>query len=601
MKKNDLIKIDNSIFRILAVDADRVLAIDCIKKTMPKFYPISYMDNGEPIAQIPADYTHMEDLSPTDRKIAQERYTMIASVVAVVDDRQRRNMMIESAAEQFGMSKQSVRSYLCLYLVYQDIAVLAPKQSKEKELTKDQKNMRWALNKFFYTRNQNSLPTAYTMMLKAKYCDAYGVLLPQYPSYNQFRYFYRKNRKMENYYISRDGIKDYQRNKRPLLGDGVQEFAPSVGTAMLDGTVCDIYLVNEKGRLIGRPILVVACDANTSLCLGYSLLWEGGTYSLQTLMLNILEDKVALCEKMGIHITAEQWPVNQLPGIMVTDGGSEYKGQTFEQITELGVTLVNLPAYRPELKGTVEKLFDLIQNSYKDSLKGKGVIMPDFHERGAHDYRKDAVLTMQDFERIIVRCIVYYNCERVIQNYPYTEEMLANGVLPHANTIWNWKKNDMGTNLIDVSPKDLILTLLPRTTGKFTKYGLKAIGFRFLSDIYKEQFLKGGDAIVAYNPDNCNKVWVKEKDGSFVEFSLIEKRFSDMTLNAAQGMQKKQKQLVQDTLRDNYQAKIELMSFIETVSAKASLSDDVQIKGTRSARKSARRQRHKDIGGVINE
>jgi len=52
---------------------------------------------------------------------------------------------------------------------------------------------------------------------------------------------------------------------------------------------------------------------------------------------------------------------------------------------------------------------------------------------------------------------------------------------------------------------------------------------------------------------------------------------------------------------ENYQAKIELMSFIETVSAKANPTDDVQIKGSRSVRKSAKKKRHTDIGGVIDE
>ena len=47
MKKNDLIKTENGIFRILSIEADRVLAIDCIKKTMPKFYPVSSFGNGE--------------------------------------------------------------------------------------------------------------------------------------------------------------------------------------------------------------------------------------------------------------------------------------------------------------------------------------------------------------------------------------------------------------------------------------------------------------------------------------------------------------------------------------------------------------------------
>ena len=600
MKKNDLIKTGSSIFRILSA-GDNVLAIDCNKKTMPQFFSYDFFSNGEIINCLSPDYPNFEDLSPADRKIAQQRYTMIASAVSVLDDVKQRNLMLDKSSKQFGISKQTLRSYLCTYLVYQDIAALAPKHSKGKELTQDQKNMRWALNKFFYTRNQNSLPTAYTMMLKAKYCNDYGKLLPEYPSFNQFRYFYRKHRKMENFFISRDGIKDYQMNNRPLLGDGVQEFAPSVGTAMLDGTICDIYLVNDKGQLIGRPVLVVACDANTSMCLGYYLSWQGGTYSLQNLMLNILEDKVALCEKMGIHITADQWAVNQLPSIMVTDGGSEYKGKTFEQIAELGVSLIHLPPYRPELKGQVEKLFDLIQNSYKDVLKGKGVIMPDFQERGSHDYRKDAVLTLEEFERIVVRCIVHYNCERVIKSYPYTSEMLESNVKPYANKIWNWKvENDIGTNLISVSSKDLVLTLLPRTNGKFTKYGLKVNRLRYHAEGYKERYLQGGDVIVAYNPDNCNKVWVKEKDGSFIEFSLIESRFEDMSLDSVQEIQQKQKELMKDTTRDNYQAKIELMSFIESVASKSKPSD-VQIKDTRAARKSATRKQHKNIGGVIDE
>lgn len=601
MKKNDLIKTDSGIFRILSIDGHKVLAIDCKKKTMPQFFSYDFFNDRETLYSISSDYLDFDELSPADRKVAQQRYTMIASAITVLDDVKQRNLMIEKSAAQFGVSKQTLRTYLCTYLVYQDIAALAPKHSKEKELTVDQKNMRWALNKFFYTRNKNSLSTAYTMMLKAKYCDDYGVLLPEYPSFNQFRYFYRKHRKMENFFISRDGIKDYQMNNRPLLGDGVQEFAPSVGTAMLDGTICDIYLVNDKGQLIGRPVLVVACDANTSMCLGYSLLWQGGTYSLQNLMLNILEDKVALCERMGIRITADQWAVNQLPGIMVTDGGSEYKGKTFEQIAELGVSLITLPPYRPELKGQVEKLFDLVQSSYKDVLKGKGIIMPDFQERGSHDYRKDAVLTLEEFERIVVRCIVHYNSERVIKSYPYTPEMLEDNVKPYANEIWNWKvENDMGTNLIPVSNKELVLTLLPRTNGKFTKYGLKVNRLRYHAEGYKEKYLQGGDVIVAYNPDNCNKVWVKESDGSFVEFSLIESRFEDMSFDAVQDVQRQQKQLVQDTVRESYQAKIELMSFIESVASKPK-SSDIQIKDIRAARKSATRKQHKDIGGMIDE
>ena len=600
MKKHDLIKIGNQIFRILEIEGDRVLAIDCIKKTMPKVFTIALFRKGETIEDIPCSFPAFEDLSPNNKRIAQERYTMIAGAVSVVADIQKRNMMIENSSKQFGISKQSIRSFLCLYLVYQDIAVLAPKKSAKKELTKDQKNMRWALNKFFYTRNKNSLSTAYTMMLKEKYCDASGQLLAVYPSFNQFRYFYRKTRKAEKFYISRDGIKDYQRNKRPLIGGGVQDFAPAIGNAMLDSTICDIYLVDDTGRLVGRPILVAACDANTSMCLAYSLLWEGGIYSLQNLMLNFLEDKVALCERLGICISPEQWSVDQLPGVVITDGGAEYAGQTFSQIAELGITLVKLPPYRPDLKGSVEKLFDLIQNAYKDTLKGKGVIMPDYQERGAHDYRKDAVLTLQEFERIIVRCILYYNCERVIQNYPYTQKMIAAGVLPHANTLWNWKQKEEGANLIRASKRELVLILLPRTTGKFTRFGLKVNRLRYYAAAYTERFLEGGEAEVAYNPDNCSRVWLKDKYGAFVEFSLIESRFKDMSLSDVQDIRQKQKQLEEDAIKENYSARIDLLSYIEAVSEKAR-QKEIKTKGIRVTRQTEKRKLHKDIGGESDE
>ena len=337
---------------------------------------------------------------------------------------------------------------------------------------------------------------------------------------------------MENFHISRNGLTAYQRNNRPLTGDGIQEFAPMIGTAMLDSTICDIYLLNEKGEIAGRPILTAACDANSSFCLGYVLSWENDTNSLKDLMLNIITDKVEICKKKGIAITREQWNVQEkLPATLITDQGHEYTSQNFEQIAELGVTVINLPAYRPELKGPVEKLFDLIQNAYCDFLKGKGVVMDDFQERGAHDYREDAILTLQEFERIVLCCIVHYNCERVIENYPYSSEMLDANVPPFANKIWNWKLSSQESNLIEVSKKEMCLTLLPRANGKFTRRGLKANGLRYFAEGYKEQFLEGSDVVISYDPENCNKIWIKENDGSFAEFRLIEKRFSSIVNN----------------------------------------------------------------------
>ncbi len=183
----------------------------------------------------------------------------------------------------------------------------------------------------------------------------------------------------------------------------------------------------------------------------------GGVYSLRGLILNVIEDKAAWCKQFGISMKAEAWSCDKLPATLVTDMGSEYKSENFEQIAELGVKVINLPAYRPELKGMVEKFFDVIQATYKKHLKGKGVIEPDYQERGAHDYRKDACMTMTDFEKIIIHCIIYYNSQRIVENFPYTEAMITENVKPYASCIWNWGKSQMGANLIEVGTKELIM------------------------------------------------------------------------------------------------------------------------------------------------
>lgn len=608
MQKNDLLKKNDSIIRVLDIHGESVLIIDCTKKTMPKWVSPATLSEYEQFteSELLNDtgmvLYEMDMLDAESRRFIHEHFTLIAGILPFVGDKKMRNHLIDYLSTQKGICKRTIGNYLCLFLVYQDISVFAPKpKTEDKPLTKDEKNMRWALNKYFYNQNKNSLPTAYAMMLKEKYCDSFGVLLPEYPSIHQFRYFYYKNRKLQNFYISRGGLKDYQKNYRPLLGDGVQEYASAVGMGMLDATVCDIYLVNEQGNLVGRPILTACIDAYSSLCCGYSLSWEGGTYSLRGLMVNILSDKVEWCRKHGVFIQKEQWDSDRLPAIFVTDGGSEYKSETFEQIADLGVTVINLPSYRPELKGSVEKFFDLVQDTYKKHLKGKGVIEPDFQERGAHDYRKDACLTMANFEKVILHCILYYNSQRIIDSFPYSTEMLQANVQPFASSIFEWGKNQIGANFIQTDSEQVILTLLPRTQGKFTRKGLMVNKMRYKNVNFTEKYLSGGTATVAYNPDDVSSVWLLE-NGAYIRFSLIESRYKEMDLADVQTMQTAQKELVKAAKEPNLQAQIELANHIEAIVSSVSGHKDVDIKGIRESRQRERNRSHVDFvkDGVQN-
>ena len=604
MQKNDvyktgILKKDAEMLRVLKIKEGKALVVDCVKSRMPWWISQSDLNDTVEISEddlLEETGTCLpEDVSAAANRVMHKRFHMIAGILPFVDDKKKRSYLIEEAVRTHEVSVNTVKNYLISYLTYQNIMVLAPKERmKEKELTQDEKNMRWALNKYYYTKAKQSISTAYTLMLKEKYCDGEGRLLENYPSIHQFRYFYRKNRKMQTYYISRNGLKDYQRNNRPLVGDGIQEEFAAVGVGMLDATICDIYLVDDSGHLVGRPILVACVDAYSSFCYGYSLLWEGGVYSLRNLMLNVIVDKEEWCRKFGILIDRKQWDSNCLPGVMVTDMGTEYTSGNFEQITELGISVTNLPAYRPELKGQVEKFFDLMQSEYKKHLKGKGVIEPDYQERGARDYRKDACLTIHDFETIILRCILYYNSQRIVGNFPYTKEMISDGVKPYAASIFEWGRKQPGADLIKVSKEKLIQVLLPRTEGRFSRYGLKINGMRYHAEGYTEEYLKGGVVTVAYNPENVSRVWLLE-DGTFQPFELIERRFDGKTLEDVEMLKAGCNEIIKNAASENLQARIDLAKHIQDISGRAGKSEDTKIKNVRTTRRKEQRKRHMDF------
>ena len=560
-----------TIYRELAARDDTVLVIDCVKRTMPVWLPKDRLTDWQQIEEQALHektgvYPVTEDaLSKIALASAHRRYSMIAPAVAVVADKKQRDDMIIWVSNEYGISKQTVRKYLCLILVYQTVSILAPIDSTNKvSLTKEQKWMRWALNKYFYTQRANSLRTAYLYLLKEKYLDDKGQLLEKHPTYYQFRYFYRRTRNEQNFLISRKGLTEYQRNHRPLLGEGVAEFANHVGIAMLDSTICDIYLVDEAGKLLGRPILTACVDAYSQMCCGFALTWEGGMVSLRELVTHVITNKADYCKKYGIMINQEDWDCDQLPGVMVTDRGMEYCSENFEQLSEIGVTIINLPSYRPELKGVVEKFFDLVQSYYKPFLKGKGVIEPDFQQRGAHDYRMDACLTLDDLKKVLLRCIVHYNSNRRLSSVSYTKEMLDKRIKPYSNELWNYGRKQDGANLISVDQESLRLTLLPRTTGNFSRKGLLANGLRYKRENCTERFLKCENCVVSYDPNDVSKVWLFES-GVYLEFELIERRYIHKSLDEVAEMQQKIKQLQTQGESELLQAEIDLQQHISAV------------------------------------
>lgn len=599
MERNDLLRMRGVFFRVLAMRDDSVLLIDCLKQTMPVWTKLPESEEWKPCSEEELQQATgitlvpVEELQADRRRTAFRRYTWIAGILPCIDNEAARSAAIQYAAEQNHLSAHTIRRILCRYLAFQTVSALAPKEPAPRALTLDEKSFRWALNKFFYTKHKNTLRTAYEYMLKERYCDTEGNLLSEIPAFHRFKYFYYKTRKMETFYISRNGMKDYKKNHRPLVGGTVQDYAGNVGMAFADSTVLDVFLVDEAGNLIARPLLACAVDVFSGLILGYALSLEGGVYSLRGLMQGIIEDKVALCKRFGIEISEEDWPCRDvLPSQIVVDNGTDYASGDFEHLTELNVTIIQAPPWRPDLKSKIEKTFDVIQSLYAPMLKGHSFIDVDFAERGAIDYRLESHLTMRQMETIILRTILYLNRNHVLENYPYTDEMLEKGVRPYATDIWRYGLQQPGACLIPVTAKQLQLTLLPRTQATFTRYGLVVNRLRYHREGFKNEYLKGGKATVAYNPDDVTGVWLI-RNGEYLKFDLVEVRFAGKTLSEAQEMKQRQKELNRSQAEEELQAKIELTRHIEAIVAQTAVKSP-NFKNVRKNRKRARTETHHD-------
>ncbi|MBC8559174.1 integrase catalytic domain-containing protein [Fumia xinanensis] len=392
-------------------------------------------------------------------------------------------------------------------------------------MTEMQKNIRWAINRYFYSGRRMSLNGAYEMLLLSKYTHSDGSLIEGYPTFYQFRYFYYSHENPIKKAISQQGLSYYQRNMRPLYGKSAS-YARSIGTYEIDATEADIYLVSklDRSQVIGRPVIYMAVDVASQLIAGVYVGLQWGEESVIECLRNAASDKVEYAARYGIAVTKDQWLSCGLPGCLVTDRGMEFLGKRMEELcARYDITVTGLPPYRPDLKGSVEKAFDLLQGRYKPLLKRQGVIEEDFQERGAPDYRMEASLTLYEFTQIVIHCIVY-NAGRVQYHFVRTSEMAADDVQPVANQIWDWYAQKGLMNLIPVSDNETHGVLLPREDGFLTRRGLAFRHLTYRNDRFHTRYavagIKGRESVkVAYDPLCTDTVYLIE-NGEYIPFSL---------------------------------------------------------------------------------
>lgn len=583
----------------VVVDADR-------PGTLPYVCKRTLLDEAK-ICKEDTSFCDEAELDAWQIEVRDKRYAMIKGIIeqGPWEGGRQYSAEIRRCAQENGVSKQTIRSYIWSYYVHGGINGLVPlirgRKTRRENLTEAQKNMRWALNTYYYSADKNPLTYAYQQMLLNCYTRDDGTLMPNYPTMRQFRYFYRQNHNQINEIISRHGLSYYQRNARPLTGSVKEYTENNIGVFMTDATTADIYLVNRLTReVLARPNIYVMVDAYTHLVTGIHVGYETGVDALRLLMINTCRDKAEYCRELGVECESWEWPSHHLPKKIITDRGREFTSGVMQSLCDaFGVAIESLPAYRPELKGPVEKFFDVLQETIKPMLKGRGVIMPDFAERGAPDYRLTASLDLKEFTRVVIKTVVFFNAHKLRENFQRTQDMIAADVAPVPAVLWKWLEENTETELKEVEWEAFLLSMLPKKKAKLTRRGIVCSSARYTNDKLKERFVRAGlkgaeEVTVAYVPGDMDRAWLLE-NGEYTPLTLTSREYSHMSSYEVESYLSMERVSHQDLRQHTLEKKLEL---IESVHAISELAAARSTPADKTASKASRAKAGKTPDGI---
>lgn len=224
------------------------------------------LETGDMVSVMEDPWARLVDeaqLGDKNRRLRDRAWVIIGPIVSEENEpavyrRVYRGPLIQQVMKEHGVTKRYVYKYLRRYWQrcktknallsdYENSGARGePRKASDKKLGRPRKHVhiqgegvnanedikrifRTAANKFLLTEKENSLSTAYQLMIKEFFSEAHyfedgvkkTVLVPdeERPTLGQFRYWYEKEFNVKEVTIARKGSKRYQKEHRPILGE----------------------------------------------------------------------------------------------------------------------------------------------------------------------------------------------------------------------------------------------------------------------------------------------------------------------------------------------------------------------------------------------
>ncbi|MGG2014054.1 DNA-binding protein [Bacillus sp. S10(2024)] len=552
-----------------------------------------------------------DEINPKDKMIRNKAWSILEYLMDQKDEkdlfeREKRGQFVKEASIKYNTAPKYIYQYLRRYWQRgQNKNALLPdyrncgaagreRKSGERKRGRPQKYpvygvginitdevkqfFRISINRYYHNLNETSLKFAYQSMLSDFFLKEDGTLQEEIPTIRQFRYWYEKEYSIEQKIKKRQGENIYNLQHRAVLGSSTFNIEGPGARYQIDATTADVYVVSDFNRtwIIGKPVLYVVIDVFSRMVVGVHVALEGPSWQAAMMALvNVVTNKVEFCKKYDINIKQEEWDCHHLPNAILADRG-EFEGKSVETlINTLKVRIENTPPFRADWKGIVEQHFRLINERVKPLLPG--VVRPDFGKRGARDYRLDAKLTLKEFTKIIINCILSHNNNKLIADYPLDKEMIESEVRPVPMELWKWGRTNRAGKLRTCDEDIVKLSLLPIHSAVITRRGIEFRKMLYSCERAIKEFwfesahAKGRKRIkVSVDPRNINNIYIRSKNGLDYDVCYLldhQERYKDMSLDeteyyqAVKNMQKKE--LEKKELENDIKLNKEITSIVE--------------------------------------
>lgn len=398
------------------------------------------------------------------------------------------------------------------------------------------------------TPQHDSVSDAYSVFLH-DWMKAKNVTESQSPTLYQFRYYYTTKYARADRAEAQSTSAKYEKDVRPLTGT-TYDMAKGPGHIYeIDSTVDNVNLLNnERTEVVGRPSLYVVTDVYTGLIVGFDLSFEASQFKTAgDALFNAMEDKVAYCAKYGIPVTRSWWPAQGVPSVITADNAELTSDQALHLNRAYGISVNFTKTRRGDQKGTVENCIGLIQQNVRSLLKHKGLVLRDgsvLRKAGDTDSRGDAVLTLDDYRKLVIIAILIQN-RRKRTNVP---PGLPASIPARCLDIWKYYESH-GRSMLRKEPNTnlLRLSLLKHYKPTCSAAGICVEGIRYLpeDEEYQKYFRRYNSPQypenwqIVLDPSDVTHAWLQpdeqHKPAKYVQCSLApsSSHLSGMTLRSA--------------------------------------------------------------------